>query len=549
VLAALLFPLGTLNAQDQSDTTAPPSDNAVAPADSNYSSPVQPGVQGLERLNNLPAGSFGDSPSGIPYSAGVLTPTGVNLNSTNIFDASNPSAGNYRGLNPGEAEGSASFRAGTEVPLVGHGPEPTDANIKIGSFFVKFHSLDGLLLSDDNYNHSQYDRKSDLLVLLRLNLTVIAQLSDNLQFAVSGSIDYLPLQNQVGVENSLNIGLGLLAPALAAQFAYDTVIAGWPVIFADDFRSGAGFFAQNAGDNFDLFEGNQLYREEAGRYSFRYFQNSQSSLNAPNSPLIYFSNTVSALTNRLLPGDIRLTVSADHINLWYNQSNRGLPSGRDDFLTSLVSERKNQRFKPFVTYEASYIEGIPGVTQSVLAGFLGPIDDQLFLTAGAGYYFATDNHNGALFYVSLDHIAGPYTTEHFLLDRGLSDFDQDQVTFAYYRLDQTIGPTLSAHLFLGQSTYDNLVNGGGSNFNDEIGGLQFNWTISPRTSLSLGGIYERQGGAAKTDSITGRVILNHSLTDTLILQLLYQYQHSVSDGPGGIYYENLVYLRLVKLLD
>jgi hypothetical protein len=563
-LIALLFPIGALHSQDQSDeqgsvpaadNSPAPSNDAVAPAnvdggaqpDSAYEEPAEVGVQGLERLNSLPAGSFGANQNGIPY-GGLFTPTGVYVNSASIFDPNNPTALNFHSLSPGTAAGAGTIQASGEIPFLVHAPEPRNADIKVGPVYVQFHSLDGLVLADDNYRQTQTDRKSELLVLLTLNLSVIAQLTDNLQFVATGSIEYLPLNNQVGFENGIN--LGLLGPLLAAQFAYSTIVAGWPVVFADDVRSGGAFYGENNGDNFDLFEGSQLYRTENGRYAFRYYQTDRS-FNAPSDPLIYYSNSVSALTDRLLPGDIRLTLRLEHEDLWYNQSNRGLPNSRDDFLATAVSERENERFKPFASYEATYVEGNPGVTQSILAGAFGPIDDHLFLTAGGGYYFASDRNNGALFFLGVKHNAGPYTNEQFLIDRTLTDFDQDEVTYGYYRLDQALGPTLYARLFLARSMYHDIVNGGGSDFSDTLGGMELNWYISPRTSLSLAGIYTRQTGfdRERIDTVTGRFILNHSFTDTLLFQLLYQYQHAISNRPGTSYYENIVYLRLIKLLD
>ena len=61
---------------------------------------------------------------------------------------------------------------------------------------------------------------------------MIAQLAENLEFAISGSIMYLPIQNQVGVSAPAFSALGLLlygAPLFTTQLVYDTMIAGWPM--------------------------------------------------------------------------------------------------------------------------------------------------------------------------------------------------------------------------------------------------------------------------------------------------------------------------------
>jgi hypothetical protein len=69
--------------------------------------------------------------------------------------------------------------------------------------------------------------------------------------------------------------------------------------------------------------------------------------------------------------------------------------------------------------------------------------------------------------------------------------------------------------------------------------------------MTLSGIAERReyDRGPRTDTVTGRVILNRTLTDTLTFQLLYQYQRTSSNNSGFSYYENLVYFRIVKFLD
>jgi hypothetical protein len=332
---------------------------------------------------------------------------------------------------------------------------------------------------------------------------------------------------------------------------YDVDIAGWPVRLADDFRVGAGSYSDSTQNNFDLFNGDTLQRDENGRYTFRSGQtglrNGGDNVSNQDNSVLYMANTVSALTDRLLPGDARLTISLSHENLWYNQNNRGLPPGRDDFTAYIVSERANLRFKPYAGYEATYIEGTPGVTQVVTAGFSGPIDDRLFLNANAGYY-VQENHQSYLYGLTLNHNAGPFTTESLSLNRSLTSFDQEQNTSEYYRLNQILGPTLVGTLFLAQDSYDELTGDGAASHSEYLGGIQFGWELGPKTNLVLAGIYEHQKyhGGLQTDTMTGRLVLNRTVTDTLTIQLLYEYQRYSSSNP---YYENLIYLRVTKLLE
>jgi hypothetical protein len=550
--------------QSSSESTQPSSES-TQPYPSNEQ-PVAAGVQGLAPGASLPPDAFGENnPSGVPYSS-VLTKTGADVNSINDVSGSPFRTGISGPTNIGGAEGTFGIQTGNIGfdLLFPHGTEPQDADIKVGPLYIKFHSIEGLLLYDDNYNFSQNDRKSEILALLRLNLTVVAQLTDDIQLALSGAIDYLPLQNQVGVETSRLSGLGLflpltIVPLFGFQLVDDTVIGGWPVRFADDFRIGTGSFdyANGVDGNFDLFQGGFIDRDDQGRYVFvsspNRSGNNTETINQTsnlNASVVYFSNSVSALTERDIPDDIRLTVRLDHEDLWYNQDNRGLPSSRDDLFASVVSERPNLRFEPFASYEATYVSGSPGITQIFNTGLSGPIDDQIFLHANAGYYIDANEHSGYLYGLSLAHDAGPYTTEYLSLNRNLSYFDQEELTSEYYNLNQILGPNLVSSLFLANATYHDLIGSTGSH-SEYIGGLQLTWQMGPRTSLQLSGIYQRQiySSRQRIDTITARAVLNRTITDTLALQLLYEYQRAVSNFAGDSYYENLVYLRIIKYLE
>jgi hypothetical protein len=556
------------------DTGAAPSDNA-APADNAAAMDATPlslnqpdatdsaassADGGLDRLYSLPPGAYNQQEAnGIPYSSILTGPEAPDLSELNSIDT-NPLRSSYSDpAKVGGAEGSLSFHAGqAEFGLpFSNAAAPDNANIKAGPFYIKFRSADGLVLYDDNYKRLQNDRKAETLVLLRLNLTIMAQLSENLQFSISGSIAYLPLQNQVGVLTPAYTDLGLLLsaiPIFRSQVGYDTMIGGWPVLFQDAFQANQGYYSNSVRNNFGLFQGDSLYEDQNGGYRF-HSANVNPNYNGTNgaeidSSVLYFSNIISALTSHDLPGDNLLTASIDHENLWYNQSNRGLPPGRDDFRASIVSQRQNLRFKPYVSYSATYIEGYPGVVQQLVAGFFGPIDDQLFINANAGMYINANGHYGELYQLILDHTAGPYTWEQLNINRGLSNFDQEQGTSEYYHINQILGPTINGSLFLGHDDIRNLTRDHTPNYTDYIGGLQMNWFVGPKTVLGMSGIFQRQidDPGQRSDTATGRLVLNRSLSDTLSLELFYQYQRSFVDRPGDSYYENLVYLRLIKFL-
>jgi hypothetical protein len=555
----------TPSADAASESGATPPENAISPpsdqpAETYTSEPVESGVQGLNFANGVPPDAFGDQqeqPFGVPYSK-VFVRQGAD---DNLFDNLNRDpfpTGVYSPAKIGEVEGSLGA-GGVDlpayIPFFHAGAEPENADIKAGPLYIKFHYLNAIVLYDDNFNRTETDRKAATLVLLNLNLSIIAQLSEGLQFTVSGSLGYLPLQNQFGVEPSTYNSLGLLlyaVPFFAAQLAYQTDIAGWPVVFADSFRAGAGTYSDNLGNDFTLFKGNDLERDEEGNYTFHSAPTLRGDQNTTiNSDVGYYSNTVSAATQQMLPEDIRLSASISHEDLWYNQEERGLPPGRDDLYVSLISERENLRFKPILSYQATYVEDQPGIVQSIRGGIFGPIDDQLFLEATGGVYIDAFGHDGFLYHLSLRHDAGPYTSQEVSVDSYLSSFNQEQITSEYYRLLQILGPTLSAAIILGHYTYDELTRDGTADHSDYLGGAELTWDLGPKTTLELAGIFDQQRytDGERRDTTTGRVILNRLITDDLTFQLLYEYQHSTANRHNDTYLQNIVYISIVKYLQ
>jgi len=558
---AFLLAAGLLRGQE--DVPSASSEGSSAGEAGNPSEPGESGVEGLNRAARLPPNSFSQyDPTGLPYSSvPLLERTGGDFNNAGSMGGSPLSSSFWDPAKVGNAEGGIDIftgNLGSNFPFAYTSAEPQNADIKAGPIYIKFHSLDGLTLYDDNFRHTTSDRKSEVLALLSLNLSVIAQLTDNLQFQLTGSIMYLPLQNQVGIETNAYNNLGLFlygVPGLAAQMAYDTMIGGWPVVFADDFRANVGTYSNNVRDNFDLFRGDYLDENENGSYAFRSQQNqgtSTTTTSNADTSIPYFSNDMSAVATRLLPDDVRLTVHLDHENLWYNQDNRGLPSGRDEFFTALASERPNLRFKPYAVYEVTNVEGRPdGLVQSAQLGIRGPIDDQLLLRMSAGYFLSSGGASSYLYLFALDHTAGPYTLEQLVVDRSLSTFVDETVTSEYYNLRQILGPTLVGSVFLAHAQFAAIGNQGGSNHSDYYGGAQLDWQLGPKTDLLVAGVATREdySGGSRIDRFTGRITLNRIVTDSLTFQLLYQYQRSIANNAGQSYYENLVYFRFVKTFD
>ncbi|RYD71968.1 MAG: hypothetical protein EOP84_23975, partial [Verrucomicrobiaceae bacterium] len=271
-------------------------------------------VTATEGLNQLPRGAYADEPAvGVPYRT-LFRDTGAPYtNALRDLD-----------LNPTIRGGSVDASFDLDVPdvrarfpLLDRGFEPEDADLKFGPVYFKLQALGAGLLFSDNINLSENDRESDVIGIVRLSGSVVVQLTEGFRIAAAGSLVYFPFENRIGITGyglnaPFSFGLGAI-PALETQVTWDTMLGGWPILFADEFRIGVGRYSISSRDDFQLFEGGSFEGEDrAGRYSFRApaqrSRESGSDYRERDSEFIYYSNTVSATTERFFPGDVRLRV-------------------------------------------------------------------------------------------------------------------------------------------------------------------------------------------------------------------------------------------------
>ena len=514
-----------------------------------------PPVSGTDGLRNVPAGAYQDTQEGIPYRS-VFRDTGAPyLHALRDVDVEPTTrAGNTRArfdLDLPNARGS--------FPLLDRGFEPEEADLKLGPVYFKLRAISAAVLHSDNIRHSEEDRESDTIGILRLSGTVVAQLTEGFRFAMSGSFVYLPFEGKAGISGFSLIApysLGLSAvPVARTQFVWDTKIGGWDVTFADEFRIGLGRFAESTRDDFELFEGGGFDESDrAGRYVFRSPRTRRgregSTRDVTDADFNYYSNTISATTQRLLPGSIRLRARAVHENLWYNQGRRGLPSLREEVYVRLESERENLRFKPYLAYHI-FRTDLRDWSQSVLLGVNGPITDQLQFHGAVGFFNNGENGaNRSLWELELRHLAGPYTRQSIIYRRGLSDFYDELRENWTYRLQQVLGPDLTAEGFVSQGSIEDL-DGITEDRQEFRAGVRLAWQPGPKTRVRLSGIYSEIDGRddRHTEVWTGRFELGYHFTDTLLARLVYQYQTRSSTSREDSYKENLVFLSITKFLD
>jgi hypothetical protein len=445
--------------------------------------------------------------------------------------------------------------------LLDRGFAPEEADLKLGPVYFDLRALSGALLFSDNIRLRDDDRDADVIGIVRLAGAVVIQLTESVRIAAAGSFVYLPFEGKAGISGfgvggpSYSFGLESI-PALEGQIAWDTSIGGWPVIFADTFRIGVGRFSYGTRDDFYLFEGGDFDEyDRAGRYAFgaRGRRQRDDDFNdfderPRDEEFVYFSNTVSASTERLLPTQTRLTARLFREDLWYERTGEDLPRFREGAVVTLRSERENLRFKPYLSYYAVHTSRQEEFNHHLRLGVTGPITDQLFLDANSGFFYNGARDNYALLWrLALHHTAGPYTRQSLIYARRVTDFQDELVQHVTYRIHQVLGPRLTGDAFASYARVEDLEDIFGDR-EEFRAGIRLASVAGPKTRLQWANTY----ALLHTDSFgeeqtwTSRFTIGYHFTDTLFGRLIYQHQRHDSDIPGRDYYENLLYVALTK---
>lgn len=516
------------------------------------------GFTGTEGLTNIPPGAFETDRFGVRQSTlfrNTTFPYG------NIFTP--PAVGP-------ELHGediNASFKL--TLPAISGGLpwtqrafEPQDADLKIGPFYFKLRAIEAAVLTSDNINLTPDDRETGTIAMVSATMDLVAQVTESLRIATSATFVYLPTEGKAGfvgfgLSDIYNFGLAA-GPLARAQVSWDTDIGGWHVVLSDDFQVIQGYYSNEFRSDDVLFEGARFNDESrAGRYAFRpnegaVFDDAGHRDNRVDlrEDLVAFSNAISVDAERVSPGSILLKARAYHEDLWYNQGNRGQPSLRDGGEIGIYSQRENMRFKPYFIYDIYHTDEADDLQHIFRGGITGPITEQIFLFAEAGYYTGGLAGSGGLWHVQLNHTIGPYTRQTLSYQRSFNYFHDEVDTVLGYTFNQILGPTLYFDTYVYRVRAEDYY----SDHNNDTTrdewhlGARLTFTPGPKTTFRLTGQYA-EGDVDNTKAWTGRLELAYNFTDTLLLHAAYQYQKSTSDSFGLNYTENLFFLSLTKYFE
>ncbi len=466
--------------------------------------------------------------------------------------------------------------SGSSFPFVYRGFAPADASLKLGRFYLDLGGPVSLsFLWTDNQNRSATTRESGLISVARFNIRALIQWSEGLQFSTRGALIWLPFQNEAGLD-----GFGIFDPInarlsaaggripLNAQFTYDFTLSKWDMQFIDSFSADFvdGFFGLRGefADEIVILDPLAFNSQDrAGRYRYggtggaatsragRGTQfNTQQQLDTQS---LVLRNLVGLSASRVVPTNTRITLVGSHEDQWFVSDNNALPAKVDTARVIAVNQRENMRFKPFVSGSIRRTSVRPGIDKQASGGFFGPITDQLDFLGSAGWQkAATSDQNNLIWQVTLNHDAGPLTTQTLTFSRQQSSgtsSNNDLITRLTYRITQVLGPNLNAQLFGNWTTFDDLDNKILNTSRWAVGARML-YQYSPKTDFNLQlvrtQILQEDPAVGDSTFITARASAGHRYSETVTARLVYIYENRDGGVVGNSYSENRVIFTIEK---
>ncbi|MDB6058183.1 MAG: hypothetical protein JWO95_2027 [Verrucomicrobiales bacterium] len=465
----------------------------------------------------------------------------------------------FRGREHAHVGDSTSISAGTGIslrPLFGISGDtrrfrrgaPTNEILQAGPFFIRVQDVEAALLVSDNVNFTPHNAKWGAIAELKVRIAAILQISPMWRLSVSGSLIYLPFSNEFGVEGfGIGDALGVLAeerlrPVTHMQLAYNSRWADWDVQLVDDFtvqylNVSAEF--DGAVRGVEQPEGIHA-QDEAGRYVFA------NGTTIPNQNIrdrqrdfldirtfLQLQNTVGATAGRLLPTETRLIFGANHSDVWFHSgwdagtNGLGLKNYSVDRVFAMVrNERESMRFKPFAYYDAYRYNYDPEWTHQAGVGIDGPVTDNTFFRAEAGYTWGALVRDTEFYKVRLINIPTPLTRQELSFSRVVTEPVREIRDRYRYDIHQVLGKDLWGRMYLQRSIYYPNQAGVYGSVEDRAAARVI-WQPTIGHTLVLGGSYAENRfdnlGRDRETTWEARAEIRYQYSPTLRLTLLYRY--------------------------
>jgi len=451
-----------------------------------------------------------------------------------------------------------------------HGLPPENAQLKLGIFYFHLDDLTAGLLYYDS-TQPQINGNDKWISIMEAGMTLTAQVGEDTNIALHGTLIYLPFQNKIGVDSIFSypyfLSLGAeLTPTMEAQITHNVIIRDWPITFADDFRISYGRYDDSVINDFDSYLRNVpltqfVGQDVVGPYHFgprarrahRVGNQTEFDSTTFDQEFTDYSNTVSALTQKDLPNDLLFTARAYHENIWYQTSEEGLPSWRESAMARLESVKESMRFKPFIQLVINRVH-LPGTTstdEELRVGASGPITENMFALAEAGAVFAQNSYNTttAVGRLSITHQINDTTSQGLTAERRVSDFRDEIENDVQYNIRHQFGPYIQANGVVGVG--QNQQNSPYTVSSDEtIAGISFSLDPSPKTRVELLNFFQHlHRPDLYQDVFTTQLGIQYQFTDDFVGHAVYRYRNEHASDAAFTYQENLFYVSLTKFFQ
>lgn len=417
----------------------------------------------------------------------------------------------------------ASFTVDANMSLLTRAFEPELAHIKAGPlYFDVLWAGAGVIYSDFNGDLTLYEGDSNddgWLGYVELGVRGLLRITDSIYISAIANVIYLPFENELGLQlgNSTN-------PGLMFRLNINDVVAGWEILFFDQFQALSGL---------DIFvDADSPAIDQAGRYSFGFM--SDRSNDFYNNRLAYFVNTVGFHASRLFfDNEWRLNFGIEHSDYWRSFSFDD--HGKSDrLILAMQYEGSVLPFAPRFSYEYWSNDGYDSLLHQVQMQLNGRITENVNWRGTVGYAFSTGDmveQNNFTWELALEQVLTRSTIHWIGVGDGYfyNEFQSDtrSARYARYGIDQRITNKFHIDAYA-QYAYQEASANDRFPVRDRFGaGLEFHYRPLDFTDLSARAYYEQVDQSDTTDDTARwvyRLEWTQQLSSRLTGNVFYQYE-------------------------
>jgi len=413
------------------------------------------------------------------------------------------------------------------------------AQIQAGPLFVDFTSIEAdALYSDISGPYAHSLPPSRFIAAIGLYFNVDLRLSPRTFLTVSGAAFYVPTSNRVG----LYVSGG---DSAFAQFEHSFEVGRWDVTLFDylDAITPLSYIMQHA---------SSAAYDRSGLYTLGFL--GQGFEHPFDSDQFYLRNTVGIRGSTFLGPDLRLSTGYEHYDTWGGHGFEHL-TNLDHYYAGMFYEPKDLWLMPWATFDSYWYDGYEGSLQQFFVGATMPFSPTLHGYARVGWAWQGGrlgkgiNDGNLVWDVGLSHQISSEWSESVAIGSSYRISPLLQTTSGLYSSYQISYTPQDSRLFASAGVTWTHDEPGGAN--SWLATAMVGYNIDERTSARALVLYspsDWNGGDGNRTIWLYRAELDHNLTDTLSLRLIYQYTDYDTTQAGSSYQDHMLMLSLTKSL-